>query len=374
MNSLVDMGYDVYLITSSQGGRPFYYPLDERIHTLDLDIRYDNYASLSRLKSLWLHHRELYPKHLAALDKALAEIQPDFTIIPDLHEQRFAHRLKNAGRKLIEHHYPKDVWVYDYAAGYHAIKHPSLRTRLSAALRGLWARFLVWSQLQRDRKYDTLVLLTEEDRKSFPADMNIRVIPNPRSLEFEEPSSLTEKVILSVGRAFPQKNQQELIHIWARIAKDYPGWTLRILGDGYMMGRLRELVKEYSLEDQVELCGDTPDVRSHYQQASIFVSTALFEGLPLALLEAETAGLPIVSYACPCGPRDIITDGKDGYLIELGDEESFARSLRRLIEDEELRQQMGQAARIASERYRRDQVMAQWDDLFRELRKVPVSR
>ena len=78
-------------------------------------------------------------------------------------------------------------------------------------------------------------------------------------------------------------------------------------------------------------------------------------------------GLPLVSYACPCGPRDIIRDGQDGFLVEPGDKETFAVRLRQLIEDEELRRQMGQAAKINSQRFSLDNVMKQWEELFAEL-------
>ena len=78
-------------------------------------------------------------------------------------------------------------------------------------------------------------------------------------------------------------------------------------------------------------------------------------------------GLPVVSYACPCGPRDIIRDGQDGFLVELGDQKTFAARLRQLIEDEELRRRMGQAAKINSQRFSLDNVMKQWEDLFAEL-------
>lgn len=344
----------------------------QRIKHTDLNIRYDLYESLPRLKSL-LKNRTLHRQHLNALEQVLSDIRPDITIIPDLQEQKFAYRLRAGGLKMIEHHYPKRVWLYDYTAVYHNIKQPSIREKISFNLRFLWGRFLIWQQSQRDRKFDVLVLLTEEDRQAFLDHRNVRVVPNARSLEFEHTSPLTDKVILSVGRCYPQKNLTGLIHIWARIAKDYPDWTLRILGDGYMMGSMKQLVQDYGLEEQVDLRGDTPNVSPHYLSSSIYASTALFEGLPLVLIEAETAGLPLVSYACPCGPRDIITEGQDGFLVELGDEETFAARLRQLIENEELRQRMGQAARSNSERFAVERVMAQWDELFRSLVRRPTK-
>jgi len=178
---------------------------------------------------------------------------------------------------------------------------------------------------------------------------------------------LSDKVILGVGRLDEQKNFTELVDIWALIAKDYPDWKLRIVGEGYTDTRILQKVKEYSLEGQFELCPFTNNVQEHYLSSSIFTMTSAFEGFGLVLVEAESMGLPLVSYACPCGPRDIIEEGKDGFLVEPGDQKTFAARLRTLIEDEDLRRQMGQAAKLNSERFSLDNVMKQWEALFAEL-------
>ena len=104
-----------------------------------------------------------------------------------------------------------------------------------------------------------------------------------------------------------------------------------------------------------------------YASSSIYVMTSHFEGLPMVLIEAQSVGLPAVSYMCSSGPRDIITDGKDGFLVELYDQETFAERLRTLMQDEELRRSMGQAAEVASHRYDLDVIMPQWLSLFNEL-------
>ena len=87
----------------------------------------------------------------------------------------------------------------------------------------------------------------------------------------------------------------------------------------------------------------------------------------MVLLEAQSVGLPAVSYMCPSGPRDIITDGKDGFLVGQYDQVAFAERLRTLMRDEELRRSMGQAAEVASHRYDLDVIMPQWLLLFNEL-------
>lgn len=78
-------------------------------------------------------------------------------------------------------------------------------------------------------------------------------------------------------------------------------------------------------------------------------------------------GLPTVAYACKCGPRDIIQEGVDGFLAEQGDQATFIKGLRRLMDSEDLRRQMGEAAKANAERFSLDNVMKQWEALFAEL-------
>ena len=80
-------------------------------------------------------------------------------------------------------------------------------------------------------------------------------------------------------------------------------------------------------------------------------------------------GLPAVSYDCPCGPSDIITDGVDGYLVEAGDEATMADRICRLIEDESLRKQMGEAALKSCERFTPQKVAGMWMNLFNSIHK-----
>ena len=94
--------------------------------------------------------------------------------------------------------------------------------------------------------------------------------------------------------------------------------------------------------------------------------TSRYEGLPMVLIEAQSCGLPIVSMACKCGPRDIVSDGVNGYLVKDGDISGMADRICRLIEDERLRKSMGHKASEASHRFDTEKVMRRWDRLFKE--------
>ena len=365
-NWLAEHGYEVYLVTSGHAGRPSYYPLHPSVKHIDLGLCYEVPGAISRFEA---YRRNLpkYRKHKELLEQLFAEIRPDIAVAAGWHEGTFLYQLKDGSKKIIEHHIWRNANFALYSLYLKQMSHVTLLRRVKSGLLVLWNRWLTYKQGRYDQKFDRLVVLTEEDKTYCTHCPTTSVIPNPITAPSSEMSPLSDKVILAVGRLDNQKNFPGLIDIWALIAKDYPDWKLRIVGEGYTDTRILQKVKEYSLEGQFELCPFTSNVQEHYLSSSIFTMTSDFEGFGLVLVEAESMGLPLVSYACPCGPRDIIRDGQDGFLVERGDMKTFAARLRQLIEDEELRRRMGQAAKVNSQRFSLDNVMKQWEALFAEL-------
>ena len=104
-----------------------------------------------------------------------------------------------------------------------------------------------------------------------------------------------------------------------------------------------------------------------YREASVIAMTSRYEGLPMILLEAQAYGIPIVSFKCQCGPADIITDGKDGFLVPEGNVPMMAEKLSMLMSDYQMRAKMGKAAVLSSKRFDEERVMHQWENLFSSL-------
>lgn len=132
---------------------------------------------------------------------------------------------------------------------------------------------------------------------------------------------------------------------------------------------LENLIKQLSLENHVFLKGSTNEVQSVFLRSSIFVLSSLYDGLPLVLTEAMECGVPVVSYQCPCGPKDIVSDGIDGFLVPVNDEKGMAERICRLIEDDELRIKMGIAAKQKASHYSIESIIKQWMALFEEVLK-----
>ena len=220
-------------------------------------------------------------------------------------------------------------------------------------------------------RYDRFVILTHEEQPLWKGFTNLSVIPNALPFRPKQFADVSAKRLIAVGRMEYQKNFPELLRIWSHIASDFPEWTLHIYGDGWMLDGLKQQAVELGIASQVTFEGAVSDMETAYASSSIYLMTSHFEGLPMVLLEAQSVGLPAVSYACSSGPRDIITDGEDGFLVPLYDEATFAKRLSTLMRDEALRTRMGKAAEVASHRYDLEVIMPQWLELFSTLSSSP---
>lgn len=342
-NYLARLGYEIHIITTDQMGRGIYFPLDERIQTHHIDLDYEG-SNGGPLHKKLLAFFSNQPRHKKALTALLEQIKPDLTISMFGHEATFLPDIKAGGVKILEYHFSK-------------------LKRLQYGRTGLWGYIDAWRTKQDEqtvRKYDKFVVLTDEDKALWGDLPNICVIPNPQPFVSDIVSPLRTPRILAAGRYCHQKNFEALLRVWAKIAGRYPEWTLSIYGDGEDRPALTALVDELGITAQTELCKPTQNMFAAYVDSSIYAMTSRYEGLPMVLIEAQTMGLPIVSYACKCGPRDIITEGVDGFVVEEGREDEFAQKLEVLMQDAALREGMGRAAKTASERYNIDRIMSEW--------------
>jgi glycosyltransferase involved in cell wall biosynthesis len=143
-------------------------------------------------------------------------------------------------------------------------------------------------------------------------------------------------------------------------------FKLNIFGKGPDKNKLQFLIQDLGLSETVSLKEPVQDIENQYLNSSIIAMTSRYEGLPMALLEGQSAGLPLISYACKCGPKDIIDEGFNGFLIDEGDKEKFAEKLLELIEDDQLRKEMGKNSYNHSKNFSEEVIMQKWIDLFNE--------
>lgn len=128
--------------------------------------------------------------------------------------------------------------------------------------------------------------------------------------------------------------------------------------------KFRKKIKKYGLEDKIFLKGIEENIGSKYLESSIYIMTSRFEGMPMVLLEAQSYGLPIVSFDCPCGPKDIITNGKDGYIINFGNIEEMVNKILKLMENYDLRKNFSKNAIKNVDKYSKDKIIKKWENLL----------
>ena len=227
------------------------------------------------------------------------------------------------------------------------------------------------------RKADAVVLLTEEDKQylenhTTKKRAKLLVIPNVIRTDLIgkrdlKPVLNRPKQILFIGRLARQKQVPELIKIWSLIEKNHPQWELVIVGDGAERPLIEKKIEELHLR-QVKLIGKTTDVFLYYRESQILVLSSAFEGLPLVLIEGLFFDLPEVSFDCPCGPDEIIEDGKNGFIIKDFNKIRFAEKLSELMRNDKMREEFSVRSKKLSRKYLPENILPQWEKLFAELK------
>lgn len=222
------------------------------------------------------------------------------------------------------------------------------------------------------KKADGFVFQTKEQQEFFEQRIkeNSTIIYNPIKDEFtkdgNEDNIKKEKVIISVGRLTAQKNQKILIDAFSRVSQKYLDYKLRIFGTGELEEELKKQIKKLNIEDKVELCGVSNNIKNELQKSEIFVMPSNYEGMPNALIEAMAVGLPVIATDCPCGgPRELIKNNVNGILVPLNDEESIRKNIELLIENKELALQLGNEAKKIREMLNADKIVEQWEEYIK---------
>lgn len=346
VNWLVSHGYEVSIITTDQRSKQPYFELNPSVKCYDLNINYDANNGSSVLSKLLAFPIKQY-KHRCRLENKLKELRPDVTVCMFNNDVSFVYKLKDGSRKLLEVHFSK-------------------YKKLQYSRKGLWGFIDRWRTKREERyvtQYEKFVVLTEEDKALWGHLPNICVIPNARTFNPVKQADLSQKHVLAIGRYDYQKGFDILLNIWEHI-KDVGGWTLDIVGDGPLHEAYTHQITNVKHGSSVRLLKPTSDIQSIYLQSSVLVMTSRYEGLPMVLLEAQAFGLPIIAFTCKCGPREIVTNGRDGYLVDEGDTQTFAERLSFLIKHEDTRRQMGAEALQSSERFAENVVMQKWVHLL----------
>ncbi len=222
-----------------------------------------------------------------------------------------------------------------------------------------------------------LVVLTERDREDWSVALRgralpVQVIPNPVPWAVGHDGRERRPVVVAAGRLARQKGFDRLVEAYADVATRHPDWRLHIYGEGDARAELEQLIVQRGLTSVVELKGWTDDMAEVMADASVLALTSRFEGLPMIVLEAFGRGLPVVAYDCPRGPRELVEDGVNGFLVDDDDQAAYTEALSRVLADDALRSRLSRGALESAGTYSLPAVGARWRGLLEQV-TAPVG-
>ena len=347
MNALSAISsYEVCLVTTDQGNHQVPYPLGKVRH-IDLGIRFVQQYRYKGLKRYWINWKllRLFQQKMKAF---LETEKPDVLITNASEFADYIVKWKGKVPLVVESH-----------GTFNRPFHMQEMTFVN--------RIKCFFHYKALGKADRIVALTHGDAEQWKQiNPNVSVIPNIVTMnETDVYSDCTNKRVIFVGRLDTQKGFQYLDAIWKIIEKRHPDWCLDIYGEGANLQENRSMIPQGK---HVYPHAQKLDILDRYKESSILVLTSIYEPFGLVMPEAMSCGVPVVAFDCPYGPSEIITDGKDGFLVSCYDVEAFTDKVSLLIEDESLRKKMGQNAIQSALRFRKDRIIPQWIHLFESLK------
>lgn len=342
-------GWKVAVVTTDQHQRPSFYPFPEKVRMTDLEINYsdDNDKGIWKKITSYLCKRKEHKRKLTAL---LLKEKPDIVVSLYPSESSFIPDIKDGSKKVLELHFNKFF-------------------RIQYGRKGIIGLIDRWRTRQDERivrRFDKFVVLTNEDKGYWGGLPNIEVIPNAAIHVSKNYSEVKNKRVIAVGRLDYQKGFDRLIQAWKLVQHTgrFSDWKLDIFGQGEWREMLQQMIDKQGLQNTVKINPPTNAILNEYVHSSLLVMSSNYEGFGMVLVEAMSCGVPVISFDCKCGPKDIIQPGINGLLVPNGDIQALAYAMMVMMADEAYRKMLSQNARKVVDTYSEEAVMAQWIRLF----------
>jgi glycosyltransferase involved in cell wall biosynthesis len=341
-------GYHVRILTTNQGSHPLPFEFSKNVSYVDLGVNF--------------HHQYRYKFFTRFLFMYRARKLFRFRLqehIDDFHADIVVLLMLNYADVISE--VLKDIpWIFESHSSYFSEKFER---------KSYFYRFNCFVNKWCLRHASGVVALTQKDAQNWQkVSTNTFAIPNIVQLnDTGYYSDCSSRHVIFAGRFFYQKGIDSLIEVWKLVHQKHPEWVLDIFGEGELKDYYARIIEQLNIN--IVIHHPEASILQRYCESSMLLLTSVYEPFGLVLPEAMSCGLPVVSFDCPYGPAEIITDGVDGFLIKNRDVNEFVNRVCQLIEDKELRVRMGQEAIKSSQRYRAGVIMPKWKALFERLIK-----
>lgn len=335
LNYLVSKGYEIHVLNSNGAFNNTFFDFDDRIQF--------HFIGNKSFKLLQLNR---YGKEL---NSVIESIKPHVIINTD-------NGLKGS---LLPYLVKKDIsLIYE--------RHCSKNMKFNSWSEALKFRFSNVLTKRSIAKYKQFIVLNNSHFQEWKGK-NLSVIPNPVALNFSE--SVKPKpslnVVLSVGRFSPEKRYHVLLKLWSKIVKQQPEWKLKIYGEGNK-SLFNHFLKKLDIENSVELNEPIKDIAKIYEQGKLYLSASSSESFGLSMAEALSFKLPVVAFDTD-GSKELITNGKNGYLIKQNDSADFVNKVTALMNDKALLETMKTNTKNGLDKYDLNKIMEKWIQLFQSI-------
>lgn len=331
-------GYEVTILSTEQEGKPIVYPLFDKVKFTDLDINYNRKKSYFSIANLFKTIRNIYK-----IQNYILKESPDFILVASHIPVTYFLPFLNRKAKIIkEFHFTK----------FERSKQTGIKSKIINFIEG---------------KYDFLAVLSEEEKTFYPSG-KVVVIPNPIEIPSEIPHNITnnENIAIAVLRFAAVKQLDKMVTIWKAFYSQNPSWKLHIFGrtGNDYFEKIAKLVATENLQDTVIFKGTSSAIQDEISRAKVLLMTSEQECFPMVILEANSVGIPVISFDCPTGPRNSIHHKKDGILVDYNNCDSFVAELKAYASDAELQQFLSVNARQNAEDYEVKKIMEKWNNLI----------
>lgn len=352
--------YDCYWLMTEKQERQVVQSelLMPEVHIIRLNVgNYQTVGQMTRVEQLmrsWKWCRE-YRSELA---KALDKFKPDIVIATLKHQDDIL-SVPNRERGDIVEVLTDDEQIF--------CSEENVGTFFGRLMTYLWRVYRMSVIFSRLKKMKMLVVPSEGLVKRWKRDSSCIIhIPQPL---VDMPDALSDgdsKQVISIGAFDGQGDFENLLKGWSHLSMLYPEWRLRIYGSGDASPYI-DLVKKLKLSKCV-CCSPIPkNLGMAYRQASIYIQDVGVDIQGHRLVEAMSYGLPCIAFNVPYAPRDIISDGENGFLSPAGHKLDFTTKLGLIIRKAELRKKMREEACKTSVKYYMDNIMRQWTNIFDDM-------
>lgn len=347
--------YDVFIVTTEDKNKETFFEIDSKIKIKNIEVNYYDVLKNSNFYKKMILKELKKKEHKKKLQKLIDELEPDILVSMGDLSRDVVGEIKCKSKKILENHFNKAFFTGE--------------NEKNKIYRYIKTKMKRYSESKNFKSYDKFVVLTQEDKEAWEKEYSgekICIINNFLTFIPQGYSKCENKKAISIGRLTDQKGYDMLIKAWKIVEQCCPEWKLEIYGEGPLRESLNKEILNEKLDKKVKLMGLTNQIQEKLINSSIYIMSSRYEGFGIVLIEAMACGLPLISFSCPCGPKDIIEDGKNGYLCEKNNIELLANKIIDLIKNEKLRKEMGTISKNMSNKYSKEKIMENWKRLHEE--------